>query len=590
MRDPIAVSTHLRQAEAGLVPSPLRLRKFLLMATVAAALAVPERAMAAGFLFFGNSEPDAAQTTGSIAPRKAQRRPKMRLPTVALKEMSKPHGPLVIAISINKQRVKVYDANGLFAEAPVSTGMSGHSTPTGVFSIIQKSKWHRSNIYSGAPMPYMQRITWSGIALHQGLLPGYPASHGCIRMPTEFAMRLWNWTRLGARVIVTPDEISPAEFSHAKLIAQMLPASPVATAPVADIRTVADAAPSSSSTDDRKADRLAIKLPSSPLDAQASAPRGGSAEPMRPAQDIRTADASDSIQIQQRSDASASSVASPAGDAIIAFDPAEDVPLAVMSDFAPKSAEKTSDDASQTTIEAKSESEPAAPPVAQAEKVAPDLSAEGKTADAPATGAKSQERLATTTPEPLGAIAAPAPIIAGSGAAKPASEQEQPQKPATVEKKRTGHVAVFISRKERKLFVRQGFEPLFDAPVEIAEVDRPLGTHLFTARADKDSASTLRWSVVSLPVTSRKAEADAAKRHAALKPVKGRKASPAVQESPPAPALPTAAEALDRVTIPEDALQRIAMAIQPGGSLIISDTGLGGETGLGTDFIVPLRQ
>ena len=100
---------------------------------------------------------------------------------------AKPQGPLIIAVSIDKQKVRIYDAKGLFAESPVSTGMKGHSTPMGVFSIIQKHKFHHSNIYSGAPMPYMQRITWSGVAMHAGVLPGYPASHGCIRMPMAFA-------------------------------------------------------------------------------------------------------------------------------------------------------------------------------------------------------------------------------------------------------------------------------------------------------------------------------------------------------------------------------------------------------------------
>ena len=90
--------------------------------------------------------------------------------------------------------------------------MNGHPTPMGVFSVIQKHKLHHSNIYSGAPMPYMQRITWSGIAMHAGVLPGYPASHGCIRMPMAFAVKMWNWTRMGARVIVTPGEITPAAF------------------------------------------------------------------------------------------------------------------------------------------------------------------------------------------------------------------------------------------------------------------------------------------------------------------------------------------------------------------------------------------
>ena len=125
---------------------------------------------------------------------------------------AKPVGPLIIAISIEKQRVRVYDANGFFAESPVSTGTKTHPTPMGVFSIIQKHKMHHSNIYSGAPMPFMQRITWSGVAMHAGVLPGYPASHGCIRMPMAFAQKMWNWTKMGARVVVTPGEMTPAQF------------------------------------------------------------------------------------------------------------------------------------------------------------------------------------------------------------------------------------------------------------------------------------------------------------------------------------------------------------------------------------------
>ena len=82
----------------------------------------------------------------------------------------------------------------------------------GVFSVIQKHKYHHSNIYSGAPMPYMQRITWSGVAMHAGVLPGYPASHGCIRMPMNFAVKMWGWTRMGARVVITPGELTPETF------------------------------------------------------------------------------------------------------------------------------------------------------------------------------------------------------------------------------------------------------------------------------------------------------------------------------------------------------------------------------------------
>ena len=171
----------------------------------------------------------------------------------AEKEISaKPQGPLIIAISINQQKVRVYDANGFFAESPVSTGTKSHPTPMGVFSIIQKHKMHHSNIYSGAPMPFMQRITWSGVAMHAGALPGYPASHGCIRLPMAFAAKMWNWTKMGARVIVTPGEMTPANFSHPLLVAQKVVPQPViADEPKADAPAVksdkgADAAPRSS--------------------------------------------------------------------------------------------------------------------------------------------------------------------------------------------------------------------------------------------------------------------------------------------------------------------------------------------------------
>ena len=90
----------------------------------------------------------------------------------------------------------------------------GHRTPTGVFSVIGKERWHRSNIYSGAPMPFMQRITWSGVAMHAGVVPGYPASHGCIRLPAGFAPQLFGMTKMGARVVVTPRDVEPVEFSH----------------------------------------------------------------------------------------------------------------------------------------------------------------------------------------------------------------------------------------------------------------------------------------------------------------------------------------------------------------------------------------
>src|SRR6478752_851281 len=103
----------------------------------------------------------------------------------------------MVVVSIAKQSLTLYDAGVPVAHSKVSTGVAGHPTPTGIFSVIQKSRYHRSNLYSDAPMPFMQRITWSGVALHAGLLPGYPASHGCIRMPEDFAVRMWRTTQMG---------------------------------------------------------------------------------------------------------------------------------------------------------------------------------------------------------------------------------------------------------------------------------------------------------------------------------------------------------------------------------------------------------
>ena len=137
-------------------------------------------------------------------------------------------GPLLLVISIADQRISLYDNGALIAHSSVSTGVKNHPTPLGVFSVISKSRFHRSNIYSNAPMPYMQRITWSGIALHAGDLPGYPASHGCIRLTNDFAIRLWHLTKRGTRVIIAHDDIRPAETSNPNLF---VPKPKVASGP-----------------------------------------------------------------------------------------------------------------------------------------------------------------------------------------------------------------------------------------------------------------------------------------------------------------------------------------------------------------------
>jgi hypothetical protein len=123
-------------------------------------------------------------------------------------------GPLIMVVSISEQRAYVYRNGILIGATTVSTGRPGHLTPTGVFTILQKQKEHRSTIYDGAPMPYMERLTWGGVALHAGGLPGYPESHGCIHLPSEFARLLFGTTSDGMTVVIGTDATAPEQVAH----------------------------------------------------------------------------------------------------------------------------------------------------------------------------------------------------------------------------------------------------------------------------------------------------------------------------------------------------------------------------------------
>src|SRR5215470_16112774 len=144
--------------------------------------------------------------------------------------------PIMAIVSIKSQQVTFYDADGWILRAPVSTGVTGRETPAGVFTVIEKNKDHYSTLYDDAWMPDMQRITWNGIALHGGPLPGYAASHGCVRMPYGFAEKLFDKTWIGMRVIISPNDAAPVEFSHPALFvpnAEAIAAAPARAEPLA---------------------------------------------------------------------------------------------------------------------------------------------------------------------------------------------------------------------------------------------------------------------------------------------------------------------------------------------------------------------
>ena len=200
-----------------------------LLAVVALAAALfPSRAIARnqynpGWSYFGDSV--FGYSERRYRPRRRQRpqrsRPnsKRQKPAVTHAEFKDDGRPLFLMVSLNKQRVYVYDAEEQIAEAPISSGARGHPTPTGIFSILQKRRRHYSNLYDSAPMPNMQRLTWSGVAMHAGHLPGYPASHGCVRLPHSFSKKLFSMTEMGTRVVVTKDPVAPEAFIHSKLSA-----------------------------------------------------------------------------------------------------------------------------------------------------------------------------------------------------------------------------------------------------------------------------------------------------------------------------------------------------------------------------------
>jgi hypothetical protein len=129
-----------------------------------------------------------------------------------------PSGPVAIVVSLPDQRVHVYRNGIRIAVSTCSTGKVGHSTPTGVFTIIEKDRDHHSSTYNDAPMPNMNRLTWSGVALHAGQLPGYPASHGCVRLPLEFSRLLFGVTQIGTPVIIANDHSDPVRVAHPGLV------------------------------------------------------------------------------------------------------------------------------------------------------------------------------------------------------------------------------------------------------------------------------------------------------------------------------------------------------------------------------------
>jgi hypothetical protein len=376
---------------------------------------------------------------------------------------------------------------------------------------------------------------------------------------------------MGARVLVTPGEMSPASFSHPLLAGLKVAPQPAAAAEPPP--GASPGRPSDKAADAGAAAEPAISIAKLELRATVGQSDGIKLADASPLNFHGALPAPTSAQTEGARSVNEDAVSLLAADALNAGGRSE----------APKSEAAAIE---PTPIAINTPDKPRPNPNPDAAEVAAQPRGDGTRLEPPATAATGtdqsadQPKLEIKPAEVKTETSKPEVPEAGG---KPAAAKNNPaMAPAP---KRPGQIAVFISRKDSKLYVRQNFEPLFDVPVTIAPSDRPLGTHVFTAQVDKADANVLHWSVVSLPMPTRHAARRDDDDHGSRR----HKGAGAVEtKEMPVPDSP--AEALDRLAIPADTMARIDEALTTGGSIIVSDQGINaGETGEGTDFIVSLR-
>jgi hypothetical protein len=444
-------------------------------------------------------------------------------------------GPPVLAVvALKEQRVTIYDADGPILSAPISSGQTGLETPVGVFSILQKEAEHYSNRYDDAAMPFMERITWSGIALHAGALPGHPASHGCIRLPYGFAEKLFGLTKLGMRVVVTRNDVAPVAISHSTLLKPKLD--------VADVHYLI------------------------PTADQPPQPTPDAGHQTRVPDEVRT-QLSRLQLIAQTKKTEADAAARRADKTKQAAQPAlaqKKLALKEMgaAEQAKSKAEKELSESEQQLQKAKT---PDAIRRVEERKAGAAAKVDKTTAQLEATMSKLQPSINAANPAIEAAQAADAEKAAAMAAAREAKLKMSP-------------VSIFISLKTQKLYVRQGTEPVLEMPVTIRDPDKAIGTHIFTAVDYAKGGDDIRWTVVSLGEKPQSDEASGRRSRLDRQPVQ---TSPAITTNAKA-----AVAALDRVTIPDEVANRFSQSVWVGSSLIISDEDVNKETGPATDFIV----
>lgn len=450
-----------------------------------------------------------------------------------LQASERPDSAVITVVSIAKQRIMVYGPQGLLAQSPVSTGRRGHDTPTGVFTILQRNRHHRSNLYDDAPMPYMQRLTWSGIALHAGYVPGYPASHGCIRMPTAFAAKMWETTQLGARVFVVPDDEAPREVAHARLPAPTL------------FPAVATLGPSL---------RTASVEGESKSDAPPSLSAPRLLNPVERAARMKELLAAEAAERRGEAKASAARAAAAAREANVS---------ARLSRTKQRQASDWQARATYLEKVIAKQRHPALLARLETQKAEAQTRASGLVQEIEASLEKAH-------------AAADDALDAASAAWDAAWKSERAAAAAkSAEKAAAGHaISVFVSRKTGRVQVRQGWDTVHDAPAVFKDADAPLGTHVFVASEPIGGGEALRWLSVSF-------------KGAPSRP-------PAAQKSGKAPLevdVPkeTAEGVLETFELAPESARFISERLWTGATLIVSDQGPSHETGKHTDFVILTR-
>lgn len=489
-------------------------------------------------------------------------------------------GPLLLVVSIPDQKVTVYDGTKEVITAPISSGMRGHDTPTGIFSILEKNRYHYSNLYGGAPMPFMQRITNSGVALHAGNLPGYPASHGCIRLPYSFARNLFGVTEVGARVIVTDHNVAPVEIASPLLISPLPPEKAPQRAsvegmptaePVSGTKEEFDAVLANVNSDtaepgqgrtremataerDHKKEALAKAITDAEAGVTAAVDHAKASD-----EAVRDADkALDAARAEHRK------LSREASKAKYAAEKAQKKFKSLTRKLAAVKVKEISDEELDKKMEVEVDEENKLLDIV-------DQAAKAKSA------AEAQEKLVKEAADKLKA-AKDARTEANKGVktAKQAVEDAKNALAAAkvIEERMEYPVSIFVSRKNGRLVAKLGFAEVIDIPVTIKNPDEPIGTHVFTATDYTDGEKAMRWTVATVRPST----------HARPERSRRKRSDEEFVEHSNGTVEPE--EALARIEIPEETRQQLAELMKPRSSLIISDYGLSRETSGRTEFIV----